>query len=921
MDNLQILLNKNKSKKSVNVNNSLTINFVGSEKMLPCDAFGTSLSEYEVYNNERLNCNKVRLTLCVNPICSNVLFNNVTEIVRNEGTNDVEWLNYDSNLDFEGLKFKEENEFKNNNLAVLNAIRDTQLSNSEINFTYHCGIDIFNNHLLRSNTFKTVCPLESDNAKTSEFNTINDLMRSYEGKQIEGYSDKGTATQRPDVNLHLYLNDEITPYKDTITKKLIEENGWFGFTNIGKLKVYDDDSEDPRHMDYDWFKVINNRKSCDFIDMYPHRELYYFDPRYNSVRQRLEKNWHYFLSYPSSSTTEGIEFIKTHENGSTSLKVMYFDDTVKAMNGTTTLKIWSVSKHGLKKGDTINVYKGDNVVLRNVEIYDVVDDYIFYVYNKGIRLCEEWVILEKDSDEAYLYDENGGILRTFTVSDDKKTLSEGNDLFYIINYEKANVDVNAQDISFTRVVQNNEVEYYVRIFSKLPNWKFADKQITEKLLYQDDLEYIKEYQKVPNEFDNTIGKMAFSKNIYNDNVTQVVFTDDIRIDSLRDNLGRPLTDIYFTIIKNNHGYKEWYGKNKEIDIKNENVEYSHCFGKVNCAFKLSDASIPNEDYNNLSLINNIDNTFSRNGLDMSLINENRPSELDNDEIQYYEIPMDGGDVSDSYSDLHYYGDLCCYSRVVCDEQIIQDIGYRFNTTQRELDASYKAYDFITGITYDEIQSDDYDDVGFKTKTYDLNMSVQRKEGYYYNPHYRIRIKTFDSNLTTIYPKFLTPKRIESYNGKTKLYTMENHELGNGDKMYIYDLVDNIKYDCMVLTVSNKRNLILDVELPDYSDKRRYKYFKVFDDIPSYAFFMSDGSCRYVYRNILQNGFDDYSDIEIYPFTSGSLYINKNINLFLRRQNPKGEYDIRSKAFPYDINTNNISYEKENKYYEEENILC
>ena len=41
---------------------------------------------------------------------------------------------------------------------------------------------------------------------------------------------------------------------------------------------------------------------------------------------------------------------------------------------------------------------------------------------------------------------------------------------------KCNIDDTAQDISFTRIVEYDEVEYYVRIFSKLPNWKFADKK-------------------------------------------------------------------------------------------------------------------------------------------------------------------------------------------------------------------------------------------------------------------------------------------------------------------------------------------------------------------------------------------------------------------------------------------------------------
>ena len=48
-------------------------------------------------------------------------------------------------------------------------------------------------------------------------------------------------------------------------------------------------------------------------------------------------------------------------------------------------------------------------------------------------------------------------------------------------------------------------------------------------------------------------KLAFAKNIYSDNLSQVVFTDDIKIKLLKDNLGRPLSDIYLTVLKNNAG--------------------------------------------------------------------------------------------------------------------------------------------------------------------------------------------------------------------------------------------------------------------------------------------------------------------------------------------------------------------------------
>lgn len=90
----QILLNKNKSKTSTNYNNSLAIQFKGSKRILPCDPMETTINEIDVYNQEREDCSKIRLTVEINPICTNVLFNNVTEIVKNEGDNEnVLWLN------------------------------------------------------------------------------------------------------------------------------------------------------------------------------------------------------------------------------------------------------------------------------------------------------------------------------------------------------------------------------------------------------------------------------------------------------------------------------------------------------------------------------------------------------------------------------------------------------------------------------------------------------------------------------------------------------------------------------------------------------------------------------------------------------------------------------------------------------------
>ena len=51
--NEKILLSKNKSKVSTNVNNSLAVQLVGSKRILPCDPMETVINEIDVYNEER----------------------------------------------------------------------------------------------------------------------------------------------------------------------------------------------------------------------------------------------------------------------------------------------------------------------------------------------------------------------------------------------------------------------------------------------------------------------------------------------------------------------------------------------------------------------------------------------------------------------------------------------------------------------------------------------------------------------------------------------------------------------------------------------------------------------------------------------------------------------------------------------------
>lgn len=78
-----------------------------------------------------------------------------------------------------------------------------------------------------------------------------------------------------------------------------------------------------------------------------------------------------------------------------------------------------------------------------------------------------------------------------------------------------------------KVINGQESVYYWRIFSKI-------KTRTASVIETDDYE---------------VYPLAFANNIYNDSVSQVVFNEDIDVSDLTDNLGRPLSELYLSIIK------------------------------------------------------------------------------------------------------------------------------------------------------------------------------------------------------------------------------------------------------------------------------------------------------------------------------------------------------------------------------------
>ena len=940
----KIFLQSHRSKKSSNTSSGLNIQFKGRRKLLPLNDVVESVSQYEQYIEERKACSKIRLTCQVNPICTNVLFNCVTEIVRNEGGDDVEVLNYqdiDANIDPNSLSisgnkptridFWCRSDWTSSTVTldgtpygkhVTNAIRDTQLSNEDNGFIYHCGIDIMNNHLIRSNTFKTVC---KENSKSHLFNTIGDSMRNVNGKVINEtlYFPDGIAPKN--ISSHIYRVDDILSFDEAKKTRLIKKyNGWIGFNNRSKIKSYSDFKKGDI-MDIE--RPIMYKNGGDFVDMYPDRSLYSFVPKFNSKRKRIEKNWDYYITYPSSSTTDGFdEFIDKSLN---SIKSLYFDENTSGDNGGSQFVIYGIIKHGLRVGDFVNIYKTyfdtvdgkrvekNEMFMYSAEVSNVVDDYIFIVRGNSTLISDSWYTLsDKEINKPKLEITYDG--HRYKIDSSKKFFTCNDDStrkFFVINNKYVCFDFDLKNVSFKKVVNGIECDYYVRIFSKLPNFKNASSITSSEYdIYKNNCEAIRTYQGDEYNFENHISRLAFAKNIYGDDIGEVVFTDDIDISKIKDNLGRPITSLYLIFFKSNQGYKEWYGfDGKNINPSSENVTYSHCFGKLTCGYETSEESkYVGREINSIFQINNIGDT---NGIDVCNINESGNTNCNS---YYSKTEIIYG------KHKNFYGDICCYNGYYGVEEIIQPIMYRFNTAQRESSIS-KSSVYFSKYNYDEIIYDDYDTTeNFTITTKTVNNVNSKKEGYYYNPSYEIKIKTL-GKLKSVSPDFLTIREIAYYPDE-KVYsfiTSTYHYLGVGDKAMIYDSAQDKYY--RLVTVKNKdsnykkffckvydENGLKETNI-DYIDNdggskvltnskddkvngfylSDFKLFKIDNlDIPSYARILKDGTCRYIWRDVEQNGFSSTSSsVEEYPFTNGALYINKKIDIYVRRQDPYAEWGL------------------------------
>ena len=162
MNDERIRLNSTDSVNSVNKENFLDVEIKQHTKVFPFGNVIDTIDQRQQFETERENCTKYRLILTVQPYCSNILFNTITEIVQNEGSDEISGENKLTfvNNKSDGITVKDTGGYsikgKQDNVTNVDMVRNTEYANGERPFVYHCGWDIFNNHILRNQTFKLV---------------------------------------------------------------------------------------------------------------------------------------------------------------------------------------------------------------------------------------------------------------------------------------------------------------------------------------------------------------------------------------------------------------------------------------------------------------------------------------------------------------------------------------------------------------------------------------------------------------------------------------------------------------------------------------------------------------------------------------------------------------------------------------------
>lgn len=239
--------------------------------------------------------------------------------------------------------------------------------------------------------------------------------------------------------------------------------------------------------------------------------------------------------------------------------------------------------------------------------------------------------------------------------------------YFVIDkpYSASTVSFNSR---INRLFGGTPSKYYFRKFKKI-------KTKSSNIIENDD------YETYP---------LAFSQNVFTDTISQFVFNEDIDVSDLTDNLGRPISEIYLTIIK---------------------TDSNNLFGSVSSGIEtpllpMLKTSDTNTWLQNIPTINRI-----HNGVGTPFVSS---------------IPLETNLTINSNNNI-FYGDLVEYNSSEVKETILANVSHRFNTRSRETPTPMN---YVTTL-------------GSSPVLTPINLGP-RQEGYFYQAHHLIKIREFSS---------------------------------------------------------------------------------------------------------------------------------------------------------------------------------
>lgn len=506
---------------------------------------------------------------------------------------------------------------------------------------------------------------------------------------------------------------------------------------------------------------------------------------------------------------------------------------------------------------------------------------------------------------------------------------------------------NSWHIRFVRTVNDVDCQYYIREFRKVPNLKYSEEPLPSGLslntkAYEAFIERnATDADGKMIEFDSETYKLAFARTLYGDDVVQMTFLDNIVLENLTDNLGRPITSIYSTIVKRNTGYKFWYD-----DGDNEEIEFSRCFGSVTSGLEYLD----------------IDDTYDRSRSTRILkgfMSSATSIYRDNSEnVKIKPLTLEDWDKDRNVKEILetdnvFFGDVVEYNPSQCVETVLSDVCFRFNTAQRELGRDTTDFNF----TYTELETDDFDPIRdngwepFKAVTYkqwlqsgdnsdcvvdtEHKISVKRKEGYFYHPHTEIPLRKFTEKVYQGSHRSLRIKDCRPIQSDTiliKITTETIHGVGESTTLYLF--YNNVWCPTSVSYVIDDYTFtILPLKKSD-SERNGFEYLdwvtlckKVMsgevkirvknDKIPTYASRIGDN--LFMWRDIVNPVDLPMNDKYRHQFSNNAYYIDSTANLYLRRQDPLGVNGLFGGDIGETLGT--LLPEPNNKYKTVNEIKC